>query len=145
MMDRSLAPLSRDPGVVSPYLLIGNELPLYREVLSDAFRIMRPAIPVRAMAPADIDAAVICLPPWIVTCSTVTATIDDLAHAWILLHPSSKQPSVISVAGEQRTIPHPTFADLVQLVDAIWKDAPTAVLEHESPAPQGDSLGSTIP
>ena len=117
MMHRALeAPC--DPGEVSTHLLIGNSLPLYREVLTGTLRTLRPDVPVRSVAPADLDAAVACLRPWLVICSALSSVVEELAPAWIMLNPDEEPATLVSVAGERRVIPHPTLDELVELVDA---------------------------
>lgn len=115
-----------DPDGVSPYLLIGTALPLYREVLSGALQALRPDVAVRTVAPEELEATVSCLRPWLVICSATSAVIEELAPAWVLLYPDERRHSVVSVAGARRTIPHPTIDELVRLVDTVWDAPPTA-------------------
>ncbi len=126
MMTYLSAPLPCDPDRVSPYLLIGSELALYREVLAGVFTALRPEVPVHAVAPAELDATVLCLRPWLVICSAVSTVVEGLAHAWILIHAEGSRDATVSVGGERRTIPSPTIEELLRLVDEVWGDAPAA-------------------
>ena len=123
MMNYVSDPPSCDADVTPPYLLIGNELALYREVLAGVLQAMRPAISVRVVPAADLDATVACHRPWLVICSTMSAVVETSVPAWILLHPNETRDTIVSVRGERRTIPHPTVEELVQLVDEVWRDA----------------------
>src|SRR5689334_13408520 len=107
-----------DPDDEATHMLIGSALPLYREVLAGALRSLRPGYPVCSVAPADLDATVERLHPWLVICSAVSRVVEELAPAWIELNPDGSSHSVVSVSGERRVIPHPTFDELVGLVDA---------------------------
>jgi hypothetical protein len=109
-----------------PILLIGNELALFRDVLAGVFEVLRPTIPVRTVPVAELDTSVTALRPWLVICSALSAVIQELACAWILIDADANRPTVVSVAGEQRIIPHPTVDELVQLVDEAWERSPAA-------------------
>lgn len=108
----------------SPCLLIGCELSLYREVLKSALRAQRPGIEVRTVPQVELDVTVRSVRPLLVICSAPSAVIEQLVHAWILLHPGEEAHSLVSVAGERRSIPHPTVNELVDIIDEIWPRDP---------------------
>lgn len=98
-------------------VLIGTQLPLYREVLASTFRAMRPDLVVRAVPQEDLDATVRQLRPLLVICSSVSSTITDLSPAWITLYPEERDEALISVAGNHRTIPGASVLDLLKVMD----------------------------
>ena len=114
-----------------PYLLIGNELALYREVLAGVLQVVRPAISMRVVPAADLDATVACQRPWLLICSAVSPVVEASVPAWILLHPNENRETIVSVRGERRTVPHPTVEELVQLVDEAWRGASVTPLSGE--------------
>ncbi len=101
-----------------PSLLIGSELSLYREVLEGTLHALRPGMAVRAVPVAYLDTNVVLLRPWLVICSAVTRVIEELAQAWILLYPESRD-TVVCIGGNRRNIPDPTIDDLLAVIDDI--------------------------
>ena len=108
----------------SPYLLIGNELPLYREVLKGVLQTLRPEIAVCTVPATEVDAVVKSNHPWLVICSAPSTIIEECAPAWILLHPNEDAHTIVSTGSERCTIPHPTIAELLGIIDAVWAKMP---------------------
>lgn len=108
----------------SPYLLIGNELPLYREVLKGALQALRPEIEVCTVPAAEVDTTVRSSSPRLVVCSALSTVIEECAPAWILLHPNEDAHTIISAEGQRCTIPHPTIAELLGIIDQVWAKMP---------------------
>jgi hypothetical protein len=122
MMLRSPATPPCDQSNGSPYLLIESELALYRDALSGFLAALRPSVPVQTVTLAELETAIACRRPWVLICSVVTTLIEDLVPRWILIHPSGESPSLVSVAGQRRSIAHPTIEELLHLVDELWGD-----------------------
>jgi len=97
-------------------VLVGNNLPLYREVLVSTFRAMRPDLAVESVSDHELDAEVIRLRPWLVICSAVSQTIRDLCPARILLFPGERDEAVVTVAGVDRVLPHAGIGDLLAIL-----------------------------
>lgn len=100
-------------------VLIGNHLPLYREVLSATFRTLRPDLLVCSVPQGDLDEKVRELRPLLVICSTVTATIADYSSAWIALYPEDRDEAVVSIGGRLRTIPHASVLELIGVMEEL--------------------------
>jgi hypothetical protein len=103
----------------SPYLLISNDLHLYREVLLATLQKLRPDITARAVSPTELDSNMQHDQPWLVICSALTRTIEEHAPAWIMLPPEGEADTMVSVAGRRYAIPHPTLNRLLQIIDHI--------------------------
>lgn len=102
-----------------PYVVIGNEHSLYRDVLSSTLATLRPEMSVLNAPPIDLDAIVYRLQPLLVICSALSAAIENRAGAWILLHPDVHQQTIVGVQGARRSMPHPELGELVQLIDDL--------------------------
>ncbi len=100
-------------------ILIGNNPPLYREVLAATFRQLRPEFVVCAVLPADLDDYVCIFQPWLVICSTVSTTISSHSPAWIALFPEDKDEAIVSVDGRRRSIPNATVLELLSVLDEV--------------------------
>jgi len=102
-----------------PPVLIGSERFLYREVLAGTLRALRPDLVVHDVPAGELDAAVHRARPWLVICSALTVVVEECAPAWILLHPEHDRLTTVSVAGERRTMPHPTIDVLLRIIDEV--------------------------
>lgn len=100
-------------------VLIGNKLPLYREVLASTFRALRPDLVVHAVTDEDLDTSVTSLQPWLVICSVVTETIKDLCPSWIVVFPDERDEAIVTIAGQSRTIPHAGVRELLAVLAEI--------------------------
>lgn len=100
-------------------ILVGNHLPLYREVLVSTFRARRPDLAVESVSGQDLDAAVVRLRPWLVICSAVSQTIIARCPAWILLFPEERDEAVVSIAGSSQVLPHAGVRELLAILDDV--------------------------
>jgi ABC-type proline/glycine betaine transport system permease subunit len=100
-------------------VLIGNHLPLYREVLASTFRAMRPDLLVRSVSADELEALTCEHRPLLVICSMVSSTITDCSLAWIALYPDDRDEALVSVHGVQRTIPNASVTQLLAVVDEV--------------------------
>lgn len=100
-------------------ILIGNNPPLYREVLAATFRQLRPEFVVCAVSPADLDDYLCKFQPLLVICSNVSTTISSHSPAWIALYPEDKDEAIVSVDGRRRSIPNATVLDLLSVLDDV--------------------------
>jgi hypothetical protein len=100
-------------------VLIGNNLPLYREVLASTFRAMRPDLVVRSVGANELDALTREHRPLLVICSIVSSTITDCSLAWIALYPDDRDEALVSVRGMKRIIPNASITQLLEVVDEV--------------------------
>jgi hypothetical protein len=80
---------------------------------------LRPEMSVYSVAPAELDSVVQCLQPILVICSYLSAAVEQRAGAWILLHPDVEQPTLVSLGGARRSMPHPPLDVLLELIDEL--------------------------
>ena len=119
MMHPTCAPSLFTTELDPPYLVVGHEHALYREVLSSSVTALRPEMAVFNISPVDLDQVVRCLQPLLVICSDLSADIERRAAAWILLHPDVEQTTIVGVRGERRSMPHPQLDELLHLIDDL--------------------------
>jgi hypothetical protein len=100
-------------------VLVGNNLPLYREVLVSAFRAMRPDLAVESVSDVDLDAEILRLRPSLVICSSASQTIRDLCPAWILLFPGERDEAIVTVAGKESVLPHAGISELLAVIGNV--------------------------
>lgn len=98
-------------------ILIANELPLHREVLTSAIRALRPDISIHAISHHELDLVLCDLCPLVVICSSANANHCGCSPVWILLFPDDRDEAIIYIAGEQRTIPNASIHELVGVMD----------------------------
>jgi hypothetical protein len=100
-------------------ILIGNNLPLYREVLVTMFRVTCPGIVVQGVCHDDLDAEVARLRPCLVLCSDVSQAVMDHSYAWILLFPDQRDEAIVFVDGERKVLPHAGFSELLRAFNDV--------------------------
>lgn len=100
-------------------VLIGNNPPLYREVLAATFRKLRPEFVVCSVADTELDDYVCKFQPLLVICSNVSTTISSHSPAWIALYPEDKDEAIVSIDGRRRSIPHATVLELLSVLDDV--------------------------
>jgi len=100
-------------------ILIGNNLPLYREVLVTMFRATCPGVTVHDVSHLDLDTEVARIRPCLVVCSDVSQAIAEHCHAWILLFPDQRDEAIVSINGERRVLPHAGFSELLRVYQGI--------------------------
>ncbi|MGH3090410.1 MAG: hypothetical protein ACRDSJ_24270 [Rubrobacteraceae bacterium] len=118
-------------------VLLANEPRVYREVIADALKKLRPLIEVSACEPEDLDHEVSRLRPHLVICSEASSAVRDGSLVWILLYPDGEDEVEIGGAGlGEGATPPPIakVADLLAVVDeTVLSLAPPPEAE-ESPA-----------
>ena len=100
-------------------ILIGNNLPLYREVLASTFRVARPDLVVCVVSHLDLDAEVVRARPCLVICSALSETILQHCPSWILLFPDQRDEAIVMIAGQQRTLPHAAIRELLEVCEDV--------------------------
>ncbi len=98
-------------------VLMANEPLTYREVISAAFKELRPHIKVHTTEPADLDKEFLRLSPRLVVCSRITALVEREAPAWIELYPEHTSRAVVSLAGEKTVFDEMDFNSLLSILD----------------------------
>lgn len=114
-------------------VLIGNSLPLYREVLASTLRIVRPDLHVRDVPPEALLAQVHRLRPRVVICSVPMPPTVVEVTVWIILFPEERDEALVIVAGVQRALPHATVHQLLGVIDEVFPNG-----EPSSPQPPAD-------
>jgi hypothetical protein len=98
-------------------ILVANELRYYREVLADAFLMLRPDIEVRIVAPELLDHELIHLNPDLVVCSRATPTIRSRCSAWVELYPGGDPLAVVCIHGQSSTVHDIELDGLLSIID----------------------------
>lgn len=98
-------------------VLVANEPLAYREVISAAFKELRPHVRVHATEPTDLDKEFLRLCPRLVVCSRATALIEHEAPAWVELYPGHASGTVASLAGEKIAFDAMDFDTLLSILD----------------------------
>ena len=100
-------------------VLVASELQSYRQALAAAFRGLRPGVEVFEVEEEDLDREVERLGPDLVVCSRLTPRIEDRAPSWVVLYPSHRAHSVVSVLGERSTLEEIQLSDLLSIIDRM--------------------------
>lgn len=80
--------------------LVANDPRVYREVITDALKRLRPLIEVSAAEPEELDREVARLRPHLVICSRAGASFAQAGClAWIVLYPEGKDRAEIGSNG----------------------------------------------
>jgi hypothetical protein len=103
--------------------LLANEPCIYREVIAEALRTLRPTVELVVLEPEALDAEVKCLTPQLVVCSRLTRAVRDIAPAWIELYPEQKNLARVRVGGQHWTIEEIKLAHLLAIVDRAYCEA----------------------
>lgn len=116
-------------------MLLANEPRVYREVIADALKKLRPLIEVVSCEPEDLDAEVARLEPHLVICSEATGAVKDSSLAWILLYPDGEDRAEIGGSGEGVPLPLATkVANLLKAVDETELSLAPPEIVEETPA-----------
>ncbi len=99
--------------------LVANDPRVYRELISDAFRRMRPLIEVSAALPEELEEAVARVRPHLVICSShLTAAARAACLAWVVLYPDGEDLAQIGGAtGRTALLTGVGLDDLLSVVD----------------------------
>src|SRR5919205_4556487 len=84
-------------------VLITNEPLAYREVISAAFKELRPHLEIYVVEPAELDKELLRLSPRFVVCSRRTELIEQEVFAWVELYPQHTSGAVVNLAGKKTT------------------------------------------
>ncbi|MGI8538461.1 MAG: hypothetical protein ACR2N0_01595 [Rubrobacteraceae bacterium] len=116
-------------------VLLANEPRVYREVIADALKKLRPLIEVGVCEPEETDTEVSRFRPHLVICSEATGAVRDSSLVWIVLYPDGEDRAEVGGAGlgEGASLPPGAkVSDSLALVDETGLSlAPEA---KESPA-----------
>ena len=107
-------------------ILVGNEPPIYRDLLGSQLPRLRPNLTVLLVDPADLDDAVAQMRPWLVLCSELTDAVRQFATAALVLDPDCPDRAVLAVEGQQQVLLRPRLTDLLAAVDAAVAYEPAA-------------------
>jgi len=107
-------------------VLIGNSLPLYREVLSSTLRIMRPDLRVLDVPPELLHEQVDKLHPQVVICSVARPTMVADELVWITLFPEDRDEALVTVTSVHRVLPHATMDQLFRVIDDVLPNGETS-------------------
>jgi hypothetical protein len=83
--------------------LVANDPRVYREVIADALKELRPLIEVSTAEPEELDREVARLRPHLVICSRISAFARAGCLAWVVLYPDGEDRAEIGGAGGGRT------------------------------------------
>ena len=98
--------------------LIANDPRVYREVISDALKRLRPLIEVSAALPEELDEAVARVRPHLIICSRLTAAARAACLAWVVLYPEGEDLAEIGAGGVRTALLTGVgVADLLSVVD----------------------------
>lgn len=111
--------LSRGSHVTRIDVLVGNSLPLYREVLASTLRIVRPDLRVCDVPPESLHAQVGKLQPRVVICSVARPTTVADVSVWITLFPEERDEALVTIAGVHRVLPHATVHQLLSVIGEV--------------------------
>ena len=98
-------------------ILLANKPRLYREVIGDACRALRPQHHVVTVAPENLDDEVVRLAPHLVFCSRLTPAVHVHPLAWVMLYPDDKPRAVICLGGRCSTVADLEFNGLLSIID----------------------------
>lgn len=98
-------------------VMVGHEPRFYREALAAALGWLRPEAEVILVEPADIDAEVERRRPHLVVCSELSPVVRGQVLAWVVLYPDAANLAIVSVAGQERSVPAVEVDDLLAVMD----------------------------
>ncbi len=80
--------------------LVANDPRVYRELISEAFRRMRPLIETSVALPEELDEAVGRVRPHLIICSSrLSAAAQAACLVWVVLYPEGKDRAEIGSGG----------------------------------------------
>jgi hypothetical protein len=100
-------------------VLVANEPTIYREVISAAFRALRPCIQVFTAEPEELDREFSRLQRQLVVCSRLTRRVELDAPAWVVLYPQGASHAVVGhLDGRRTTLASIDFDTFLSVLDA---------------------------
>jgi len=100
-------------------ILVANEPQTYREALTLAMRLERPALDVRAVDPVDLDREVARCHPALVVCSALSSTIEQQSGTWVLLYPEGARLAVVSGDNDPTVTSDLDLPSILALVERV--------------------------
>lgn len=100
-------------------ILMANEPRAYREVLAAAIQRLRPNVELVNVEPQGVDDAIMRVRPHLVVCSVLTATVQMLPRAWIMLYPDGAATSIICIEGQRTIIDSLELSGILSIIDEI--------------------------
>ena len=99
--------------------LVANDPRVYREVIADALKRLRPLVEVSAAEPEELDREVRRLRPHLVICSRLTAAVARAGClVWVVLYPDGEDRAEIGGAGGRTALLSGVkFEDVLSVVD----------------------------
>ena len=110
-----------------PHIVVANEPRTYRDVLATELPVLRPALHVLAVDPADLDAVINRVRPLLVICSRMTEAIRDHTTAAILLYPDGNDQALVEMSGPSHMLRSPRLVDLLTAIDSVLGATETSV------------------
>ncbi len=98
-------------------VLLANEPPAYREVLTLVFQELQLPADVSCVEPEDLDGEIVRLSPHLVICSRLTGMLDAARVGWLLLYPDGETRAVLSMLGQRTELIDTDLNDILALVE----------------------------
>jgi hypothetical protein len=110
----------QDTGPKGMRVLIANEPAIYREVISEALKKLRPDMEIVTSEPDDLEGEFLRILPQLVVCSRLMNLIECEAPAWVELYTGGASHAIVkSLDGSRRTLPGMDFDTLLSILDGI--------------------------
>jgi hypothetical protein len=92
----------------------------YGEALAEAVGTLRPNLKVLVAAPESFEEELRRLRPELVICDQSDPTGPGDTLAWVEFVGDAERPTIVRVGGRRREIIHPSFIELLAVVDEAW-------------------------
>lgn len=122
-------------------IVVANDPLAYRDVIGSTVRVLRPDVDVIAVAPDELETAVLDYLPDLVVCSRLTSAVVARVRAWIMLYPDGASSATISVDGERTTVADIDFPGVLAAIDRAAPSSGRAA----SPYPPNELDGLSRP
>jgi hypothetical protein len=99
------------------HILVAVELPMYRDAIAGALRMLRPRSVVVAVAPEELDEQIARFDPHLVVCSAPPETAPRRALTWIVLFRDGNATAHVDLGGQTRLVDNLPFEELLGIVD----------------------------
>lgn len=102
-------------------VIVANDPRIYREVIADALKGLRPLVEVVVAEPERLDQEVERMSPHLVICSRLSAAVRSGCLCWVMLYPDGEDRAEVGgpgmVGGAARLLAGVGIADLLSIVD----------------------------
>ena len=102
-----------------PHVLVANEPLVYREIVAEGLRALRPGLRIREVALADLEATIDGHRPSLAITSQPSAIVRRWATATLVLYPEGRNEAVLVIGDATRVVANPRLPDLLAAVDAV--------------------------